>query len=90
MILIQGKYQLSSELNSSDTQSKLTLLTIHFPRLRILWCQSPYATAEIFDQLKDGRAEPDATDAMAVTGGVEADIMPGKYNPALQVRAPSH
>ncbi len=48
----QGKYQLSAELNSSDTQSRLTLLTLHFPRLRVLWCQSAYATAEIFEQLK--------------------------------------
>ena len=25
---------------------------MHFPRLRILWCQSPYATAELFEELK--------------------------------------
>merc|ERR1712170_244425 len=38
---LQGKYSLSNELNSNDTMSRLTLLTLHFPRLRILWCQSP-------------------------------------------------
>ena len=44
--------QMSGEINSNDTISRLTLLTMHFPRLRILWCQSPYATAELFEELK--------------------------------------
>ena len=25
---------------------------MHFPRLRLLWCPSPYTTAELFDDLK--------------------------------------
>lgn len=35
-----------------DLQSKLTLLTLHFPKLGIIWSQSPQATAEIFEDLK--------------------------------------
>ncbi|KAI4798028.1 hypothetical protein KUCAC02_024687 [Chaenocephalus aceratus] len=46
---------------------KLTLLTLHFPRLRILWCPSPHATAELFEDLKKGRLEPDGAAAQAVT-----------------------
>ncbi len=68
-----------------DTQSKLTLLTIHFPRLRILWCQSPYATAQIIDELKMGREEPDVKEALAIVGDTEAELLCGKYNPATQV-----
>jgi len=25
---------------------------MHFPRVRLLWCPSPYTTAELFDELK--------------------------------------
>src|SRR6266536_308490 len=38
--------------NTSDLQSKLVLLTIAFPRLKIIWSSSPYQTAEIFEELK--------------------------------------
>lgn len=84
---LQGKHVPSSESTSSQTfVSKLILLTIHFPRLRLLWCQSPYATAEIFDILKHGKEEPSVAEAQAVTekelqdSGKSSD----KYNPAPQ------
>lgn len=70
------------EISSNDVSSKLTLLTLHFPRLRILWCPSPHATAELFLELKRGRPEPDAAAALAVTA--ESDTVAesaGLYNP---------
>nr|XP_046234065.1 DNA repair endonuclease XPF [Scatophagus argus] len=70
------------EISSSDISSKLTLLTLHFPRLRILWCPSPHATADLFLDLKQGRLEPDAAAAQAVT--VESDTVAESadlYNP---------
>lgn len=63
---LQVKSSLSSEVSVNDISSKLTLLTLHFPKLRILWCHSPYATAELFDDLKANHPEPDASTAMAV------------------------
>ena len=36
----------------SDVGSKLTLLALTFPKLRIIWSSSPAATAEIFADLK--------------------------------------
>ncbi|XP_074611785.1 DNA repair endonuclease XPF-like isoform X2 [Acropora palmata] len=63
---LQVKSSLSSEVSVNDISSKLTLLTLHFPKLRILWCHSPYATAELFDDLKVNHPEPDASTAMAV------------------------
>ncbi|KAK1882150.1 DNA repair endonuclease XPF [Dissostichus eleginoides] len=57
------------EISANDISSKLTLLTLHFPRLRILWCPSPHATAELFEDLKEGRLEPDGAAAQAVTKG---------------------
>ncbi|XP_057681747.1 DNA repair endonuclease XPF [Corythoichthys intestinalis] len=60
------------EISASDVSSKLTLLTLHFPRLRILWCSSPHATGDLFLELKKGRDEPDAAAAQAVTAESEA------------------
>lgn len=83
---LQGKHLPSSENTSHNFVSKLILLTMHFPRLRLLWCQSPYATAEIFDILKHGKEEPTVAEAQAVTekelqdSGKSSD----KYNPAPQ------
>lgn len=46
-----------------DITQKLQLLTIHFPKLRLVWSPSPYATAQLFDELKHGKPEPDPTKA---------------------------
>ncbi len=43
-----------------DVQAKLVLLTSAFPRLRVIWSSSPYATADIFADLKQNFDEPDA------------------------------
>ncbi|KAF7331499.1 ERCC4 domain-containing protein [Mycena kentingensis (nom. inval.)] len=52
-------------------QSKLVLLLLSFPRLRIIWASSPHASAEIFADLKTNAFEPDPRVAVAV--GAEAD-----------------
>lgn len=83
---LQGKHLPISETSSQNFVSKLILLTMHFPRLRLLWCQSPYATAEIFDILKHGKEEPTVSEAQAVT---EKELQDSgrsseKYNPGPQ------
>lgn len=57
---------MSSSNASSDLQSKLVLLTLAFPRLRIIWSSSPYQTAEIFESLKTQEPEPDPIAAVRV------------------------
>ncbi|KAF9441286.1 hypothetical protein P691DRAFT_684433 [Macrolepiota fuliginosa MF-IS2] len=52
-------------------QSKLVLLTLTFPRLRIIWSSSPYATAEIFTDLKLNQPEPDIVRAVLI--GADGD-----------------
>ena len=64
---LQGRYYLSRDIASTDLTARLQLLTIHFPKLRVLWSPSPHATAELFEELKKGRAEPDAARAAAMT-----------------------
>ncbi|PIK43490.1 putative DNA repair endonuclease XPF isoform X3 [Apostichopus japonicus] len=64
---LQSKASLSREISFQNLSSKLALLTIHFPKLRILWCPSPHATAELFEELKKNRAQPDGATAASVT-----------------------
>ncbi|CAM4619396.1 unnamed protein product [Lepidochelys olivacea] len=75
---------LHQEISSNDITSKLTLLTLHFPRLRILWCPSPHVTAELFEELKQNRPQPDAAIAMAITADSEIVPESDKYNPGPQ------
>ncbi|KAK9779072.1 putative ERCC4 domain-containing protein [Seiridium cardinale] len=56
----------------SDLQSKLVLLTLAFPRLKVIWSSSPYQTAEIFENLKTQEEEPDPI--AAVRAGLDKDV----------------
>lgn len=62
---------LSSALGSasavgSDLQSKLVLLCLAFPKLRIIWSSNPHQTAEIFEELKKQQEEPDPLKAVQI------------------------
>ncbi|KAL1792416.1 hypothetical protein ACET3X_008923 [Alternaria dauci] len=54
----------NASATTPDLQSKLVMLTLAFPRLRIIWSSSPYQTAEIFSELKKGQDEPDPLKAV--------------------------
>jgi len=70
---LSGSHSSVSASNaSSDLQSKLVLLTLAFPRLRIIWSSSPYQTAEIFESLKTQQEEPDPIAAVRV--GLDNDM----------------
>ena len=38
----------------------MILLTLHFPKLRILWCSSPNETAEIFEEYLENNIQSKA------------------------------
>lgn len=61
---------LSSEIGKNDVQSKLVLLTLSFPNLRIVWSSSAYVTSIIFQDLKAMEQEPDPASAASI--GLEA------------------
>lgn len=52
-------------------QSKLTLLALHFPRLRIVWSSSPHESVKILADLKLNHDEPD--EMTAILKGSSAD-----------------
>ena len=56
----------SNEISANHVSSKLVLLTLHFPKIRILWCSSPSETAEIFEELKSGCPQPDTELAVSI------------------------
>ena len=49
-----------------SVQAKLVLLTLSFPRLRLVWSSSPYASVEIISDLKQNFDEPDPIRAAAI------------------------
>lgn len=53
-------------LQGNTLGSKLVLLSLHFPRLRIIWIRSLHATADLFRALKANQDEPDAAAAALV------------------------
>jgi len=77
---LQGKYYMSRDVQSSDLVARLQLLTLHFPKLRILWSPSPHATAEIVEELKKGREEPDATKAATLGVDIIDDYNVDRFN----------
>ena len=74
---LQAKGNLKSDVSLQNISSKLSLLTIHFPKLKIIWSQSPHLTAEIFEDLKSNTDEPDAEVAMSI--GIEGDTSKDVY-----------
>ncbi|KAG8035797.1 hypothetical protein G9C98_001453 [Cotesia typhae] len=70
-VTIVGNYYVSRDMKSSDVTNKLQLLTLHFPKLKIVWSPSPQATAQLFEELKEGKPQPDAQTAAQI--GLEED-----------------
>ncbi|KAL4403163.1 DNA repair protein Rad16 [Malassezia pachydermatis] len=61
-----------TEAGDLDVQAKLVLLTLAFPRLRLIWSSSPYASVEILADLKHNFDEPDPVRAAAI--GLDASM----------------
>lgn len=51
--------------------------------MRILWSPSPHATAELFQELKKGREEPDAKKAAAVSIDFIEEYNTDRFNPVI-------
>uniref|UniRef100_A0A2N9HVS1 ERCC4 domain-containing protein n=1 Tax=Fagus sylvatica TaxID=28930 RepID=A0A2N9HVS1_FAGSY len=81
----QSASDIGDDVTPNSVISKLSLLVLHFPRLRIIWSRSLHATAEIFASLKANQDEPDETKAIRVgvpseEGIVEDDVRAENYN----------
>ncbi|KAK9076608.1 hypothetical protein SSX86_004942 [Deinandra increscens subsp. villosa] len=81
----QSTSEISDDVTPYNIISKLSLLALHFPRLRTVWSRSLHATAEIFASLKMNQDEPDEAKATRVgvpseDGVVEDDARAENYN----------
>ena len=63
---LQNSNELGTEIRMDSICSKMALLTMHFPRLRILWSRSPHETLKIFRDLKANHEEVDVERAMEI------------------------
>ncbi|KAJ5180065.1 hypothetical protein N7492_003275 [Penicillium capsulatum] len=63
---------LANPANPKSAQHLLVILTLAFPRLKVIWSSSPYQTAEIFAELKKNAAEPDPLRAVQI--GLDIEI----------------
>ncbi|KAF9110385.1 hypothetical protein BGX27_006437 [Mortierella sp. AM989] len=71
---LQDKSEIRADISITELSSKLVLLTITFPTLRLIWSSSVHATVEIFEDLKRSEDEPDALQAQSVGVDPEQEI----------------
>ena len=70
---LQPKGEIPREISKDSLQTKLTLLIIKFPKLRIIWSPNQRFTARVFAGLKKIEDEPTIEKAMKV--GVPEEFM---------------
>eukprot|EP00210_Caulerpa_lentillifera_P001178 g1134.t1 len=63
---IQNDEELGQSISPHNILSKLTLLILHFPKLKLIWSPSPQTTCEIFSNFKRGRPDPKITEGVEV------------------------
>lgn len=83
----QGTYHLGKDVKNFNITEKLQLLTLHFPKLKLVWSPSPHASAQLFEELKNGRDQPDAEKAVQIgifENGEDTQVMFQKYNSNIQ------
>lgn len=71
--------------SSPSIQAKLVLLTLTFPRVRIIWSSSPFATAEIFNDIKTNNPEPDPTRAISIGAEEDPEVGAGVHHAAEEL-----
>lgn len=64
--ILQSASDIFTELRPSHACSKVSMLVLAFPTMRILWSRSPHATATLFRTLKINHPEPDEVAASKV------------------------
>ncbi|MEW5305380.1 MAG: hypothetical protein WDW36_007923 [Sanguina aurantia] len=70
---LQSSSDLGDDIDPRATMSRLVLLILHFPKMRLIWSRSPHASAEMFASLKSNQDEPDPAVAtlVGVPGAIE-------------------
>jgi DNA excision repair protein ERCC-4 len=56
--LLQSKADLTGDISSRSVLSRLVLLMLHFPQMRLLWSRDSHATTRLFLALKARQSQP--------------------------------
>jgi DNA excision repair protein ERCC-4 len=78
-----GRNKPEDDWDAFYLQSKLSLLALHFQRLRIIWSSSPHESVKILSDLKLNFDEPDETTAIlkgSSDAAAGAELLPGVEN----------
>ena len=80
----------TNRMSLKDLNQKLTLLLLHFPKLRLSWCSSPAAAAKLFHEIKMSRDQPDPVKAAAIKvesteGSIQERYNTGPYDLLLKL-----
>jgi len=65
----------ATQVEERDVRSQLTLLIMTYPNLRLVWSRSPETTVALFREIKRGKPEPSADEAVSrgQQSGVDSD-----------------
>jgi len=61
---LQNANEMGTDIRTDSICSKMSLLVMHFPRLRLLWSRSTYETLKLFKSLKANHEEVDVDSAV--------------------------
>ena len=75
---LQNASDIGGEVRKDSIISKLSMLTMEFPTLRILWSKSPHETLKIFKKLKRNHQEVDVEKAIEIGSNDQLDDLLGK------------
>ena len=74
---LQSGNDIGGDIRSDAVCSKMSILALHFPKLRILWSRSPHETLRIFKLLKENHDEPDIDRAIEIGSNESLDALLG-------------
>ncbi|ODN06062.1 DNA repair endonuclease XPF [Orchesella cincta] len=60
---------------------KLQLLTMNFPKLKLVWSPGAHYTSELFHELKRGKEQPNPDQALSILKEATGTHLVSKYNP---------
>jgi DNA excision repair protein ERCC-4 len=72
---LQNSKELGVDIRTDSVCSKMALLAMHFPELRIIWSRSPHETLRIFRELKTNHDEVDVEKAVQIGRDDTADAL---------------
>lgn len=86
---LQSPSEMGPDIDHRNVISRLALLLLHHPRLRLLWSRSLHATADMFLAFKANQDEPDAAAAalVGVPVGPDGQPVPVSAQPQLATAA---